>query len=89
MQEIVDKAGINKALLHYYFGSKDQLFMSVFQVLLKKMFERIMTIVTADITFREKIRQFIDHHIDFLNKNPKLPISFLTKSQGILPLLRN
>ena len=79
MQEIADRAGINKALLHYYFRSKDQLFMSVFQVLLKKMFERIMTIVTADITFREKIRQFIDHHIDFLNKNPKLPIFLLNE----------
>ncbi|NLD63084.1 MAG: helix-turn-helix transcriptional regulator, partial [Bacteroidales bacterium] len=44
MQEIADRAGINKALLHYYFRSKDQLFMAVFQVLLKKMFEKIIAI---------------------------------------------
>jgi TetR/AcrR family transcriptional regulator len=41
MQEIADRAGINKALLHYYFRSKDQLFMAVFQVLISKMFEKI------------------------------------------------
>ncbi|MBE0675887.1 MAG: helix-turn-helix transcriptional regulator, partial [Bacteroidales bacterium] len=41
MQEIADRAGINKALLHYYFTTKEQLFRAVFQVLLKKMFEKI------------------------------------------------
>ena len=30
MQEIADRAGINKALLHYYFRSKDKLFDLVF-----------------------------------------------------------
>ncbi|MDX9903414.1 MAG: TetR/AcrR family transcriptional regulator [Bacteroidales bacterium] len=79
MQEIADKAGINKALLHYYFRSKDQLFMAVFQVLLKKMFEKIMTIFAADITFKEKIRLFLGQHIDFLSKNPKLPIFLLNE----------
>ena len=79
MQEIADRAGINKALLHYYFRSKDQLFMAVFQVLLKKMFEKIMTIFAADTTFKEKIRQFLDQHIDFLSKNPKLPIFLLNE----------
>ncbi|TFH46253.1 MAG: TetR/AcrR family transcriptional regulator, partial [Bacteroidia bacterium] len=42
MKEIADKAGINKALLHYYFHSKDQLFKAVFQPLMKKMFEKIL-----------------------------------------------
>lgn len=79
MQEIADRAGINKALLHYYFRSKDHLFMAVFQVLLRKMFEKIMTIFAAEITFKEKIRQFLDQHIDFLSKNPKLPLFLLNE----------
>ncbi len=32
MQEIADGAGINKAMLHYYFSSKDQLFQEVFKI---------------------------------------------------------
>ncbi|MDZ7635635.1 MAG: helix-turn-helix domain-containing protein [Bacteroidales bacterium] len=40
MQEIADRAGINKALLHYYFRSKDQLFKAVFIVLLKRCLKR-------------------------------------------------
>ncbi|MCB0293033.1 MAG: helix-turn-helix transcriptional regulator, partial [Calditrichaeota bacterium] len=31
MQAIADRAGINKALLHYYFRSKDRLYQEVFE----------------------------------------------------------
>ena len=79
MQEIADRAGINKALLHYYFSSKDQLFMSVFQVLLKKMFEKIFSIFAEEISFKEKIKKFLDEHIEFMIKNPKLPIFLLNE----------
>jgi TetR/AcrR family transcriptional regulator len=79
MQEIANRAGINKALLHYYFRSKDHLFKAVFQVLLKKMFEKIISIFTEDISFKEKIRKFFNQHIDFLMKNPDLPIFLLNE----------
>jgi TetR/AcrR family transcriptional regulator len=79
MQEIADRAGINKALLHYYFTTKEQLFMAVFQVLLKKMFDKIVSIFAEDISFREKIRRFLDEHIEFLIKNPNLPIFLLNE----------
>lgn len=79
MQEIADRAGINKALLHYYFATKDQLFMTVFHVLLRKMFEKIISIFAEDLSFREKIRRFLDEHIEFLIKNPKLPLFLLNE----------
>jgi AcrR family transcriptional regulator len=84
MQEIADRAGINKALLHYYFRSKDQLFMAVFQVLISKMFEKIFAIFRADLSFKEKIKLFLDQHIDFLVKNPKLPL-FLLNEMAVNP----
>jgi len=79
MQEIADRAGINKALLHYYFRTKEQLFRAVFQVLLKKMFEKTFSIFAREITFKEKLRLFLDEHIEFLLKNPKLPIFVLNE----------
>ena len=33
MQEIADKAGINKSLLHYYYRTKDKLFSKVFKII--------------------------------------------------------
>lgn len=79
MQEIADRAGINKALLHYYFSSKEQLFRSVFQVLLKKMFEKIFSIFEKEIAFKEKIKAILEEHIEFMIKNPKLPIFLLNE----------
>ena len=37
MQDIADTAGINKALLHYYFRSKDQLFEAIFKEALQQL----------------------------------------------------
>jgi AcrR family transcriptional regulator len=79
MQEIADRAGMNKALLHYYFRSKEQLFMAVFQVLIKKMFEKIFSIFEEEISFKEKLRKFLDEHIEFMIRNPKLPIFLLNE----------
>jgi TetR/AcrR family transcriptional regulator len=79
MQEIADRAGINKALLHYYFRTKELLFAAVFRVLLRKMFEKIFSIFMEDISFKDKIRKFFDQHIEILIKNPRLPIFLLNE----------
>lgn len=89
MQEIADRAGINKALLHYYFRSKEQLFEAVFQVLLKKMFEKIISIFTQDISFKEKIRLYYNEHIEILIKNPNLPLFLLNEISHNPSLVQN
>jgi len=38
MQSIADKAGLNKALLHYYYRSKQKLFYAVFARLAPELF---------------------------------------------------
>ena len=44
MQMIADESGINKALLHYYFRSKDRLFEAVFIEAFSKMIPNLMKI---------------------------------------------
>ncbi|MDZ7738779.1 MAG: TetR/AcrR family transcriptional regulator [Bacteroidales bacterium] len=79
MQDIADRAGINKALLHYYFRTKEKLFMAVFDVLSEKMFRKFAAIFEKDMPFEEKIKYFFTEHISFLQKNPKLPMFILTE----------
>ncbi|MEE4214309.1 MAG: TetR/AcrR family transcriptional regulator [Bacteroidales bacterium] len=79
MQDIADRANINKALLHYYFRSKDKLFTAVFDKLSDKMFKKFAAIFEEDMPFEEKIRYFFKEHISFLQKNPKLPLFILTE----------
>ncbi len=72
MQNIADRAGINKALLHYYFRTKEHLFEAVFTFVAQKLFAKFSPIFDETLTLKEKIRFFYKEHISFLQENPKL-----------------
>lgn len=73
MQNIADRAGINKSLLHYYYRTKDHLFEAVFTKLAMKVFSKFTPIFDGNLSIEEKIRFFFREHIEFLRKNPRLP----------------
>lgn len=73
MQDIADKAGINKALLHYYFRDKDKLFEVVFLEEAQKFFPKINAIFNSDLPLFEKIENFVNEYIDEMQENPYLP----------------
>lgn len=79
MQEIADEAGINKALLHYYFRSKELLFDKIFAQAAGKLFPRITTILNSDMPLFEKIEIFIGSYIDVMSENPYLPLFVLNE----------
>ena len=56
MQEIADEAGINKALLHYYFRSKDKLFEAVFKEALFKLMPNLLDLMKKDLALFEKMK---------------------------------
>lgn len=73
MQDIADEAGINKALLHYYFRDKDKLFEVVFLEEALKFFPKINGIFNSDAPLFEKIGNFVNEYIDEMQENPFLP----------------
>jgi TetR/AcrR family transcriptional regulator len=77
MQDIADVAGINKALLHYYFRSKDKLFEKVFDSKIQSFFPRVDEVFEQDLPFIDKIHFFIEGYINLLRKNPYLPLFVL------------
>ena len=48
MQEIADKANINKGLLHYYFKSKDVLFEAIFSAALRRTLTNLNSILIME-----------------------------------------
>ncbi len=78
MQEIADEAGINKALLHYYFRSKQKLFEAIFSKVFNQIFPDIRNLLLSEEPFEVKIAAFIERYIDLLLKHPFLP-SFILK----------
>ena len=73
MQEIADEAGINKALLHYYFRSKEKLFEAIFSGIIQFAFPEISRIVKSELPVVEKIELVINAYIDLLRKHPFIP----------------
>ena len=77
MQMIADEAGINKALLHYYYRSKDRLFEAIFFEAFSRMVPNLMKIFVSGLNFESKIRAFVDAYISALQEYPQIPLFIL------------
>ena len=73
MEEIAKEAGINRALLHYYFRDKETMFNLIFERQFKEFFSGIGTILNTDKPLFEKIKAIVSHEIDVLTRHPDLP----------------
>ena len=73
MQEIADEAGINKALLHYYYRSKQLLFEAVFKSAFSLLAPQMHKILNDDSSVFNKIKSFTNNYISFVIKHPYLP----------------
>ncbi len=69
MQDIADAADINKAMLHYYFDSKDNLYDAVFSFTMQRFMASFGESLKEVPTFKETLRTFIDGYIEFLRDN--------------------
>ena len=83
MQEIADKAGINKALLHYYYRSKEKLYTKIFEFLIWRNLGELFNLFDDNLSFDEFLKKFIHNYIDVINKNPKIPMFLMRElSEG-------
>jgi TetR/AcrR family transcriptional regulator len=73
MQEIADEAGINKALLHYYYRSKQLLFEAVFTNSFLLLAPQLNKVINDESSLFDKIRNFTNNYISFVIKHPYLP----------------
>lgn len=93
MQEIADHAGINKALLHYYFRSKDKLFDAVFSEIAINLFPAMKQVLEAELGIKEKITFFVKIYLKTLNENPFIPAFVIntlnTNPDRFLKFIRN
>ncbi len=79
MAEIADEAGINKALLHYYFRSKDQLFEAIFNEILNSFILPLVEIINNESKMEEKISQIVSHYLNRFQKDPFLPVFIINE----------
>ena len=71
-QEIADEAGVNRALIHYYFRSRELMLEALLDETLQEKRDRVRGVLTSDLPFREKIANYIDTIVDYGLKYPYL-----------------
>jgi AcrR family transcriptional regulator len=82
-RDIADEAGINLALLNYYFRSKEKLFDIIMEESMHEMFRLIITLANDEKTsLSEKLDLIVNRYIDSLLKNPNLPLFVLSEIQA-------
>jgi TetR/AcrR family transcriptional regulator len=90
MQEIAREAGVNPALLHYYFRSKERLGAAVFQRAAAQLLPNVIRILASDAELEDKVAQVVEVELTRLSETPYLPgyiISELTHHPQRVPQL--
>lgn len=82
-RDIADEAGINLALLNYYFRSKQKLF----DLIMMENFRNFLRGITVNFTdenlsLPERLEKIVAAYIDFLTEFPDLPLFILNEIQG-------
>lgn len=72
-EEIAQQAGINKAMLYYYFSNKDTLFCEALYKVQKTIYEEVekqlVEIIDSPEAPEVKMRQFVEMHFKVFSKN--------------------
>lgn len=89
-RDIAEEAGINLALLNYYFRSKEKLFNEIMMEKMKQFFGILLPVVNDPSTRLEtKIELMVSNYIDMLSANPDLPLFVLSEMKGQSTKIKN
>jgi TetR/AcrR family transcriptional regulator len=73
-RDIAEAAETNVALINYYFRSKEKLFENIFQDVALSFFGGMLETFNKDIPLRAKFEAIIDKDVEFMLKNPEIPV---------------
>ena len=79
-RDIAEEAGINHAMLNYYFRSKEKLFEMVMMETMAQFFKGVNLMLNDESTsLDEKIDLIVSNYVDLLLKEPELPTFILNE----------
>ncbi|HVX51120.1 MAG TPA: TetR family transcriptional regulator [Chitinophagaceae bacterium] len=83
-RDIAEEAGINLALLNYYFRSKQKLFDIIVMENLQQFVQTIiLKISESNISMMEKVEKIVVAYIDLISANPYLPIFVMNQMHSV------
>ena len=82
-RDIAEEAGINLALLNYYFRSKEKLFEIIMLETLFGFMQNLAFIMNDDkSTLQTKVELIASGYIDFIIRNPNVPLFMLSEMRA-------
>ncbi|MBW2453364.1 MAG: TetR/AcrR family transcriptional regulator [Deltaproteobacteria bacterium] len=69
-REIAESCGVNKALIHYHFRTKDELFAAVLDRYYDGLDVALREALQGQGTMRDRLARTLDEYIDYLAENP-------------------
>jgi AcrR family transcriptional regulator len=79
MQEIADEAGINKAMVHYYFRSKEKLYSEIIGHTLDAILPKLSKAMSTPGTFWEKLDAIVSIYVKTLTDQPEIPFFVMSE----------
>jgi AcrR family transcriptional regulator len=79
MQEIAKEAGVNSALLHYYFRSKNRLAEAVFHRAAAQLLPAVAGVLASDRPLQDKVKAVVEIELDRLSRTPYLPAYIISE----------
>ena len=68
-REIAEQSGVNKALIHYHFKTKEALFETLLDRYYESLGATLAKALAGDRDIRERMLTLVDTYVDFLNRN--------------------
>ena len=79
MQEIAREAGVNSALVHYYFRSKERLAEAVFRRVAGNLLPSVIKVLSSDRDLAAKVQAVVDVELDALSRAPFIPTYLISE----------
>ena len=81
LQTIADRIGVTKAMIHYYFNTKQELFERVYAQSVTQLFEGFSDTLEQDIPLFKKIEQLIENCLRVAERDPDVLTFVVTESK--------
>lgn len=93
LQAIADQIGVTKAMIHYYFNTKKELFERVYSQSITEVFGGLEDVIQKDIPLFKKIEQLVERCLNKSEENPQVLTFVVTeanrKAEWLQPILED
>lgn len=91
LQTIADQIGVTKAMIHYYFNTKKELFERVYSQSISEVFGGLDEVIQKDIPLFKKIEELVERCLNKSENNPRVLAFVITeanrKADWLQPIL--